>query len=477
MSLQEPLLRVTGQDRKQTISSGAGATALPPIAFPPIIVWPGWGRILFVVILGTFISLCLTVWAEAVHDLTGLTTDQLLEFGSIPFVSTIFTYFHIWLALWMTFYPIHYTGCCQIPGTNTGLGWQGIVPNKGIKMATKAVRLMTEKLLKVEDIFKRLDPNRVYEAMAPAMRPLLAKVISDVGQEVMPDFWSVLPASVKTELVDKACDDAPRCIHEMFEDMHRDVHSVFNLEHMVVEALAQDLEMLHNVFIRCGNQELSFIRNSGAYAGFIFGSLQMVGWFFYRKPWTLPAVGMCVGVLTNWVALKIIFEPVRPVKLGCCELQGLFLKRQKEVSAEYGRTIAAQVLTSDRIMAAMLAGPTSAHLYDLLSRHLQEACDSFAGLSGPLLRYSAGDRFQRSKGVVCHKILQALPSLLLRIAPYVDDSLDMAHTLQDKLAKLPPEEFEGLLHPVFEEDEWKLVVVGGVLGALIGVTQMYALPS
>jgi hypothetical protein len=104
MSLQEPLLRVTGQDRKQTISSGAGATALPPIAFPPIIVWPGWGRILFVVILGTFISLCLTVWAEAVHDLTGLTTDQLLEFGSIPFVSTIFTYFHIWYAcmdLWM----------------------------------------------------------------------------------------------------------------------------------------------------------------------------------------------------------------------------------------------------------------------------------------------------------------------------------------------------------------------------------------
>ena len=49
----------------------------------------------------------------------------------------------------MTFYPLEYTGCCQIPGTNTGLGWQGIIPNKGIKMATTAVQLMTSKLLKV----------------------------------------------------------------------------------------------------------------------------------------------------------------------------------------------------------------------------------------------------------------------------------------------------------------------------------------
>jgi hypothetical protein len=158
-------------------------------------------------------------------------------------------------------------------------------------MATKAVRLMTEKLLKVEDIFKRLDPNRVYEAMAPAMRPLLAKVISDVGQEVMPDFWSVLPASVKTELVDKACDDAPRCIHEMFEDMHRDVHSVFNLEHMVVEALAQDLEMLNNVFIRCGNQELSFIRNSVIDA--TMNVLNLLKIMFIRAPMQASSSARC----------------------------------------------------------------------------------------------------------------------------------------------------------------------------------------
>lgn len=36
-------------------------------------------------------------------------------------------------------------------------------------------------------------------------------------------------------------------------------------------------------------------------------------------------------------------------------------------------------------------------------------------------------------------------------------------------------EFEGVLHPVFEEDEVKLIVVGGTLGALVGVFQLFVL--
>jgi len=36
---------------------------------------------------------------------------------------------------------------------------------------------------------------------------------------------------------------------------------------------------------------------------------------------------------------------------------------------------------------------------------------------------------------------------------------------------LPPAEFCDILHPVFEEDEIKLIVVGGVLGALGGAAQ------
>ena len=37
---------------------------------------------------------------------------------------------------------------------------------------------------------------------------------------------------------------------------------------------------------------------------------------------------------------------------------------------------------------------------------------------------------------------------------------------------LPSAEFEGVLHPVFKEDEIKLIVVGGVLGMGVGFLQL-----
>ena len=55
---------------------------------------------------------------------------------------------------------------------------------------------------------------------------------------------------------------------------------------------------------------------------------------------------------------------------------------------------------------------------------------------------------------------------------YVAAQLALRDTLCVRLKALPPKAFEELLHPVFQEDEAILIVVGGVLGALVGLAQM-----
>ena len=60
--------------------------------------------------------------------------------------------------------------------------------------------------------------------------------------------------------------------------------------------------------------------------------LQTLVYYFYDAAWVLPVAGFAVGYFTNWVALKLIFEPAAPVNLGFYTLQGLFLKRQQEAA-------------------------------------------------------------------------------------------------------------------------------------------------
>merc|ERR1712146_710172 len=107
-----------------------------------------------------------------------------------------------------------------------------------------------------------------------------------------------------------------------------------------------------------------------------------MGWIFYSEGWMLPAFGFVVGLLTNWVALKMIFEPVEVVHLpGGIELQGRFLRRQQEASEEYGNIVATRVLTSRHIIRAIIRGRCSDNFFALLHQQVRRSFDDLAGYS------------------------------------------------------------------------------------------------
>ena len=43
------------------------------------------------------------------------------------------------------------------------------------------------------------------------------------------------------------------------------------------------------------------------------------------------------------------------------------------------------------------------------------------------------------------------------------------------MQELNEEEFEGLLRPAFQQDEWILITVGAVLGFLVGEAQVHVM--
>lgn len=53
--------------------------------------------------------------------------------------------------------------------------------------------------------------------------------------------------------------------------------------------------------------------------------------------------------------------------------------------------------------------------------------------------------------------------------------MDIEKTLAEKIKRMTSTDFIGLLRPAFEEEELKLIVVGGVLGLLVGLVQQYTL--
>lgn len=414
-----------------------------------------------------------TVLAEPLQ-LIGLNAGQIISYISIPIVSVVFTYVHIWAALYMTFYPVGYIGCLQIPETNAGCGWQGIIPNKAEKMARTSVRLMTQKLIRVQDIMDRIDPKEVVQYLRPIVESTLFDTIKDVAAQEEPQVWASIPESVKAQLIARAKQDAPTVIEAVMQDLQTNIETVFDLEDMVVHTFTEEPRLLNHMFISCGYDELKFIRDCGAYMGGIFGVVQVVLWMFYAAGWMLPAFGFFAGILSNWLALKMIFEPVEPVHLCGFELQGLFLKRQPQVSEVYAQIVADNVLYARNIIRAILTGRLADELFDLFFKHVSDSTERYLGMSSQLVRLVRSESaISRLKFKVAEDILSKLPNTARHVERYIDEAMDLEELLKDKLQGLPPSDFENLLHPVFQEDEWKLILMGGVLGVVVGFGQWH----
>ncbi len=81
----------------------------------------------------------------------------------------------------------------------------------------------------------------------------------------------------------------------------------------------------------------------------------------------------------------------------------------------------------------------------------------------------------RMKNSAVARIIDNMPDALKHVEAYADDALDLQNTLMTRLQALSPEEFEGMLRPAFEQDEWILIAVGAALGFMVGVFQLVVL--
>ena len=387
---------------------------------------------------------------------------------SIPFTSAFVGWITNVLAIKMTFYPLEFIGIRPF------FGWQGIIPSKAVKMSSISVDLWTTKLVSVKDLFEQIDPKKVAKEMRPEFDRISKEIMDEIMEEQAPEAWSKIPEPIKKVIYARISRDMPEIVTEIMTDIKENIEDIFDIKQMVIKRLTTDKELLNEMFLQCGREEFKFIERSGFYFGFAFGIIQMLVWYFFPAYWILPLFGLLVGFATNWLALKLIFQPVEPINLFGVKYQGLFIKRQNEVADEYAKMLAYEIFTFDRIFAAIVTGPTKDKFINLVTDHANKAIDDAVGLSKPLINLVAGKRnFERMKNIVVEKTIQELPKSVRPVFPYAEEAMDLETIFSTRMKSLSPKDFVGFLRPVFQEDEFKLILVGAVLGMLAGLGQLF----
>lgn len=390
-----------------------------------------------------------------------------LIYGSIPIVAAILGYVTKIAAVKMMFYPMKFVGIRPF------FGWQGIVPRNALRMASVAVDTITTKLVSVDEVVANLDSERLgKELEGPAME-VIESIIREVMSKHQPRLWESLPNFAQKKLIDRVKKDVPGVIASVMDDIKNNIDEIVDLKALVIRILMKDKHLLNRIFQEVGREEFKFFGVSGLYFGFMIGLVQMVLWILLKEPWILPVFGFLVGFISDWIALNILFEPKKPIPFGSYTIQGLFLKRQKKVAADYARIIASEILTPRAIIGEMVAGPLSERVQKMVDQRVREMVDTKASIVKPFVVMAVGaETFQQMKQDTSEMLMGRLEAVILHAENYVQTSLDIENVVGSKMQAMTPLEFEGLLRPVFKQEEWILIMTGAILGGLVGEGQL-----
>jgi len=227
------------------------------------------------------------------------------QYLSIPIVAATVGYITNYLGVMMLFYPIQWRGrfntldhhpTCNLiihhhPTLGIPLyrwsnqpfgllGWQGVVPTKRFKMASTMVDVTISRLLKVSEVFGRLESKK------------LAAILSSTVKDVV--CRGLLPIPILKFFLDRVA-----------SDIIANIESIFNIKDFVVRGMTANPRVLGDFFQRVGSQELSFLVSSGTYFGFMLGIIQMLQWVIYPANWTLPVGGETCLSVCLWCVVNL----------------------------------------------------------------------------------------------------------------------------------------------------------------------------
>jgi uncharacterized membrane protein YheB (UPF0754 family) len=385
---------------------------------------------------------------------------------SIPLVSAFVGWFTNVVAVRMMFYPTNFVGLPPF------LGWQGIVPANAKRLAQYSIRLITTRLVSLTELFDGFSGEDFAKNLDGVVDDVTEQVVREVAEKHAPELWANAGEYMQQQVRAKIREEVRGVAIRIAEDLGSNITEILDLEQVVVEAVMADRALMSQMFLEIGREEFKFIERSGIWFGGLFGVVQMSIWVLYQEWWILPFFGFIVGYATNWVALKLVFEPKEPRRYGPVVLHGLFHKRQQEVASRFASITSTRVLNADNMTATITTGKTAEKVHAIVGDRIGELVDRYAAHPMAAMVMPETDRVVALRAELIGRVIEDIPKPGGLLHVFTARAVDIRKSLEERMQKLDAESFEGVLRPAFQQDEWKLILAGAVLGLAAGFVQL-----
>ena len=193
----------------------------------------------------------------------------------------------------------------------------------------------------------------------------------------------------------------------------------------------------------------------------------------FNMLYTLPFISAFIGWVTNWLAIKMLFHPRNPIKIGPFVLQGIFPKRQAQVARQLGQVVATHLLSIDDLTAKLYNADSTKAILPIIEKRVDDFIEHKLTEELPLLSMFIKDKaIDNIKRGIIQEFESMFPELIAQVGQQIKTNVDIEKMVSEKVAALDSNKLEELLVGIMKKEFVFIEVIGAVLGFIIGCIQL-----
>lgn len=185
----------------------------------------------------------------------------------------------------------------------------------------------------------------------------------------------------------------------------------------------------------------------------------------------MALVGAGIGWFTNYLAVKLIFRPLNPIRIPILgvEIQGLVPKRRNEIAASIGKTVEEQLISIEELSKHLNTeknrGVIIKNIRVGILRVVNEKLPSFipTGIKNTILNYIGEVIDKESKSFIANNMDKLIKDAV--------ESVDVSQLVEQKINDFDLIELENIILSLSKRELKYIELLGGVLGLFIGLFQ------
>lgn len=189
----------------------------------------------------------------------------------------------------------------------------------------------------------------------------------------------------------------------------------------------------------------------------------------------LPVIGALIGWLTNWVAVKMLFHPKKPLRLGIVTVQGIFPKRQRAFAEQLSAVVATELFSIKEVTDKLQQKVDSEKVVTEIKNGIRDAIERIME-DEALLWVANLFVSDEKKWEIATKMASSfrphLRQLAKNVAEDIENEMDVRAIVHTKVCNFSSDKLEEILFAIMKREFKFVEMVGAVLGFLIGSVQL-----